>query len=152
MSLLTLLLLACQPDPESWHVAADCESLSDAAVQDECWLKVSVEVAKTDQAAGEALVDKIQDPLVKDYAWHSLTRDVDPTSYKYCEKIENDKLADRCRVLVSRPHLHPHLIGDGAADDPRPPGGGKGPAGPDGGKGPPPGENGPPPEGPEPKD
>lgn len=144
---LSVLLLACTPDPDSWHEASDCEALGDAAVQDECWLKVSVEVAKSDAAAGEALVERIQDPLVKDYAWHSLTRDVDPTSYKYCEKIENDKLADRCRVLVSRPHLHPHLTGGGeGANDPRPaPGGAGGEP-----KGPPPGGEGEGPKGPPP--
>ena len=136
--MLLALVLACQPNPDSWHTAEDCQGISDASVQDECWLKVSVELGKSDKAAGEALVDNIQDPLVKDYAWHSFTRDVDPTSYAYCERIENEKLADRCRVLVSRPHLHPHLIGEEAANDPQPPQGG--PRGPDGkgAKGPPP--------------
>ncbi|HJN74419.1 MAG TPA: hypothetical protein QGF58_10850 [Myxococcota bacterium] len=104
-----LVFLACQPDPASWTTLADCEGL-DGASQDECFLKIGVETAKTDQAAGVAIIEGIGDPLVKDYGWHSLTRDVDPTTYQWCERIENEKLAERCRVIVSRPHMHQHLV------------------------------------------
>lgn len=128
-----LVLLACQPDPDSWTTVADCESLS-APSQDECFLQVGVELAKNDEAAGVAIVERISDPLVLDYAWHSLTRDVDPTSYRWCEKITNEKLADRCRVIVSRPHMHQHLIDHDGAPPPLQggPGGGKGTKGPPG--------------------
>lgn len=131
-----LVILACQPDPASWSTVDDCESLS-GATQDECFLQVGVETAKTDQDAGVAIIERISDPLVKDYGWHSLTRDVDPTSYKWCEKIQNEKLADRCRVIVSRPHMHEHLVEDRKGKPPPVQGGPKGT------KGPP----GPPPEG-----
>jgi len=107
-----LVILACQTGPESWNTLADCEALS-GANQDECFRQVGVETAKTDKDAGVAIIERISDPLIKDYGWHSLTRDVDPTSHKWCERIQNEKLADRCRVIVSRPHMHEHLVEDG---------------------------------------
>jgi len=104
-----LLVLACTPAaPDS---PEDCAALGDVTARDECYASVLPELFRTDPAGATRLVEQaVTDPTVKDYIWLAVTRDVDPNSNKYCDRIKDAVLAERCRVLVSRPHLHRGLV------------------------------------------
>lgn len=129
-------LIACSPSEPS--VPADCEAVLSSSAKDECYAKVAPEIFRTDPAAGQSLVEeKITDVTVRDFVYLKVTREVDPSTTRYCDRIQDRVLADRCRVLVSRPHLHRGL----ATPPGGPPSGGPAPGG-----GPPPGS--PPPGGP----
>lgn len=132
-SVCLLLLPACGSlDPKT---PEDCAGIGDTAKRDDCYVKVLPDVFRADPARGVELVDTaVTDPTVKDFIWLEVTRDVDPNSNKYCNRIQDKVLADRCRVLVSRPHLHRDLV-DGTGKTPRTPGGA--PVGPPGGPPPP---------------
>ena len=133
---LLLPLLACG-GPGSWTGPEDCEPLRGAEA-DECWATHAPALFKQDPKKGVATVEqKVSDSHVRDYIWLTVTREVDPSSYQYCDRIVEKALADRCRVLVSRPHLHREL----QAEQER----AKAPQG--AGGGPPPGGGGPPPPG-----
>jgi len=112
--ILTLMctLSACSgPDPADWSGPEDCRALEDATWRDECFSRVAVEVFRGDRAAGEALVGEVTDPLVRDYIYLAVTREVDPGNAKYCRMIERKELRSRCEMLVRRPHLHRELVG-----------------------------------------
>lgn len=129
----------------------DCAGLGDATARDDCYARLLPEVFRVDPAKGVELTESaVTDPTVRDFIWLTVTRDVDPNTNKYCNRISDAVLADRCRVLVSRPHLHRGLV-DGEGKTPRSPGGGPPPGAPMGG--PPPGgapPGGAPPAGPPP--
>ena len=130
MSIPLFFLLAC--GGSAWDDVADCEALSAGERQDECWAATLPALFRTERERAESLAtERITDPRVRDFVWLTVTRDIDPGSYRYCDKIEEEALATRCRVLVSRPHLHRELTGDA----PRPGAGG----GPPSADGPPPG-------------
>jgi len=78
-----------------------------------------VETARADRAAGEALVEEITDPLVKDYTWLTITREVDPGTPEYCRRIQKREIRDRCEMLVRRPHLHRGLGEGGGSPEKR---------------------------------
>ena len=60
-----------------------------------------------DPTKGESIIhEEISSAKVKDFLWLEMTREVDPTTMKYCQQIQDKALLNRCRVLVSRPHLH----------------------------------------------
>jgi hypothetical protein len=106
--MLFLLLWACS-EPTT---PADCETLSEGATRDACYEKVAPAVFRTSPEAGIALVDqKISDPMLRDFIYLQITREVDPSTPRYCNRIKDKVLADRCMVLVSRPHLHRGLSG-----------------------------------------
>jgi len=129
---LLALALACTGTQE-WTGPADCEALSAGADRDGCWVRHAPALFKEDATKGVRLVEEqVQDQTVKDFILLPITREVDPTSYKYCDRIVEPAMAERCRVLVSRPHLHRELLRDREAT---------GPAGAQGG--PPPGAGGP---------
>ena len=95
----------------------DCKRLA-GADRDECQAHAPA-LFKEDAAAGTRLVDEqVQDQTVKDFIWLTITREVDPTSYKYCDRIQETATAERCRVLVSRPHPHRELLRDRDATGP----------------------------------
>ena len=139
------LALACTGAQE-WTGPDDCKALSAGADRDECWVAHAPALFKQDAAAGTRLVDEqVQDQTVKDFIWLTITREVDPTSYKYCDRIQETAMAERCRVLVSRPHLHRELLRDrdatgaaGAQGGPPPGAGAAPPPGKRGAGGPPP--------------
>lgn len=110
MVALLLLLLGCGP---SRYTSADqCADLSSGARQDDCWSQTLPALFGTDRARAERLTrESVSDPRVRDYIYLTVTRDVDPGSMKYCELIQEAALKERCRVLVSRPHLHRELSG-----------------------------------------
>lgn len=88
----------------------DCAGLPTAKQRDECYLIVVGDVFKKDADAGIKLVEtQIEDQTNKDFAWYTVTRNVDPHSNKYCDRIKDPTLADRCRKVVARPHLNREL-------------------------------------------
>ncbi len=136
-------MLACG----GWSSIEDCEGLSGERY-DRCVDETVLDLYRTDPEAAEVWVEKVEDPLTRDYIYYKVTREVHPGDFLYCERIEMEKLRSRCRVIVSRPHLHRELSGqqktgprsmDGAPVGPN----GLPPGGPPGG--PPPGA--PPPDG-----
>ncbi|MFT5685060.1 MAG: hypothetical protein ACI8RZ_006006, partial [Myxococcota bacterium] len=146
---LLSFLLAC--NTSSWDSPEDCEALSAGEKRDDCWSVHAVELFKTDPDRGVSVVEEqVSEQQIRDFIWLQVTREVDPGSYRYCERIEESVLQARCKTLVSRPHLHRELL-----QGEQPPGGqGGGPpgGGAKGGKGGPPGAgqgNGPPGGGPQ---
>ncbi len=131
-----------------------CRAMAAGPARDECWGQHAPELFRADPQAAAALVEsEVADPQIRDFIYLTVTRDVDPSSYTWCDRIQEPALKARCRVLVSRPHLHRELIGGGAGDGPAgagggpPPGSGAGPGGLPPGGGPPPPGGGPPPPG-----
>ncbi len=119
---------ACSgPDPSAWSGPEDCRALSDVPWRDECFSQVAVQVFRRDRAEGEALALEVSDPLVRDYIYLAVTREIDPGSPKYCRMIELVELRARCEMLIRRPHLHRELVGEpppgGAPPGGAPPGG-----------------------------
>lgn len=107
--LLLSALFACStPQPST---PEGCAALSSAADRDECFLAILPDIFKTDPAKGVALTESsVQDAATRDFVWLTVTRDVDPNSEKYCVRIVDPLLQERCKVLVSRPHLHRELL------------------------------------------
>lgn len=112
---ILLLLAACggsggttYDDPEQ------CKAMPAGAERDECWAATAAELFRSDPQNAEAIImEQVQDPKILDFIWLTVTREVDPGSYRYCEKIQEPALAERCKVLVSRPHLHRALQQEG---------------------------------------
>ncbi len=101
-----LLLLSCgQADPSTWTRPEHCEPVTPERARDECRAAVAPEVFRQDLGAGERWVAGIGDLLIRDYAWLSVTREVDLRGKRYCDRIETPELQERCNTLVSRPHL-----------------------------------------------
>lgn len=139
------LLVACSTSPTR---ASDCQGMSAGTARDECWVAHAPELfreAADPQVAIETIQTQVGDSNARDFIWLIVTREVDPSSYRYCKLIEGQALAERCRVVVSRPHLHRDISGRGG---PEGAGGGPPPGGAPGGT--PAGQGGPPPGGPPP--
>ncbi len=101
-----LVSLACDPsDTASWQEPQDCEKERSQWARDECRATVAPSVFRQDLAAGERLVVQISDVLLRDYAWLTVTREVDMRGRRYCDRIETPEIRERCLTLVSRPHL-----------------------------------------------
>lgn len=108
-SLSIFLNLACASN--SWKSASDCAKLSAGAERDNCWAAHIVEVFSDDVKKGEGIVEtEIEDETVRDFIWLMITREYDPSTNKYCKKIQEAVLADRCHTLVVRPHLHRGML------------------------------------------
>lgn len=137
--MLALILgLACTPAPPT--SPEQCAAMDNAPRRDDCYAQVAASVFRADPARGVAMVESdVTDQTVRDFIWLTVTRDVDPNTNKYCDRIVDEVLAERCRVLVSRPHLHRGLV-EGGRKSPKSPMGGA----PPGVGGPPPGMDGPP--------
>ena len=85
----------------------DCHQLKRRDIKDDCWSNFIVDVFMQDKAEGEKIMEEqISNSKVRDFLWLEITRKVDPTSMIYCKKIQDKTLLERCRTLVSRPHLH----------------------------------------------
>ncbi len=88
-----------------WSEPEDCVELRPGRARDECRATTAPTVFRRDLGQGEAWVAGIEETLVRDYAWLTVTREVDLRGKRYCDRIETKELAERCRTLVSRPHL-----------------------------------------------
>ena len=139
VALLAAALLACSTT-QNWSGPSDCRALSAGAERDECWAQHAAELFRTNRNEGVRVVQEdVSDQTVRDFIWLTVTREVDPSSYQYCDRIKEPALAERCKVLVSRPHLHRELLRDREATGPvgaqgGPPPGAGAPPPPDGGK------------------
>jgi hypothetical protein len=119
-----LCLLGCQQNASK--TMADCQALPGVEAIDSCLASIAVALVRADLSAAKVVVDAIQDPAVRDYVLLSFTREIDPSSSHWCHQIKGKQLRSRCRVLVSRPHLHRELVGGAPG---RPPPGTQGPGG-----------------------
>ena len=93
-----------------WSSVEDCDALSGERY-DRCVDETVVELYKTDVDAADAYVDRVGDALTRDYIYYKVTKEVHPGDHAYCDRIEMDELRTRCKVIVSRPHLHQELSG-----------------------------------------
>jgi len=109
LALPALLTVAC---PASTPTTPEgCAALGAPAEQDECYLSVLPGIFKLDPQRAVTLTEQsVHDAATKDFIYLTVTRDIDPNSDKYCDRIVDARLKDRCRVLVSRPHLHRDLV------------------------------------------
>ena len=119
----------------------DCRSVEAGGARDTCLAEVAVSVYRANPEEGEALLLEIQSTDVRDYVLHTYTREIDPSTARWCQQIQAREMQSRCRLFVQRPHLHRELVG---GEGGRPPPGTRGPGGdlPPGASsgGPPPGE------------
>jgi len=105
-----------------------CAALGSTGDRDECYASIAVDVFREDLDQGEELARGIVDPTIRDFVYLTVTREVDPSTPRWCDQIREPALASRCRVLVSRPHLHRELLGgEGKGPPPGPPPRGPGP-------------------------
>lgn len=105
----------------------DCAALDAGPARDACYAEEAVRLFTEDPVAATAAVERdVGDPAARDLIWFEVTRAVEPGSVRYCQKISAPVLEERCRVFVSRPHLHPGREGTAPA-------GGGAPAGAPGG-------------------
>jgi hypothetical protein len=119
---------------------ADCAALPVGPAADACYVETAVPAFRADPVAADAAVQsRVQDAQLRDFIYLTVTREVDPTTPRWCDKMGDRTLKERCMVLVSRPHLHRELLGGQGGP---PPGGSPPPGG-----GPPPGGSPPPPGG-----
>ena len=103
-----LLLLACG----GWTTIDDCAALAGERF-DRCVDETVLDLYRVDPGAADLWVQKVEDPLTRDYIYYKVTREVHPGDFLYCDRIEMEKLKARCRVIVSRPHLHKGLAHPG---------------------------------------
>ncbi len=99
------ILAACgRPVPSG---PEDCEGLSPGANADACWTAVIPALARTDpERASQYAEERVADDQTRDFLYLQLTRDVDPGNARWCHRIREKMIQDRCTVLVRRPHLH----------------------------------------------
>ena len=110
MFLFLVLTLACDNStvPRS---SEDCMGMNKGELRDDCWSNHILSVFEENEKRGtDILNDHISDPQVADYLWLMVTRDYNPSTRKYCDRIMNSALKERCMVLVSRPHLHRDIL------------------------------------------
>jgi len=101
------LLFACSP---KWSSVADCEKETEVSLADSCYGEVLPDLFRTDPNGADQLVQaRIQDPMVRDFVYLTVTREIDPSTYRWCERMQEKVLIERCRVIVGRPHLHEAL-------------------------------------------
>lgn len=105
-----LSVTACNgPAPSALE---DCRTLGSASARDECLATWLPDRFRSDpDGAARITEEEITDARVRDFVYLTVTRRVDPGSYRWCDRIQEKVLEERCRVLVSRPHLHRELVG-----------------------------------------
>jgi hypothetical protein len=102
---LFLPFLACTQT--TWSTAEECYALSAGALRDDCLSHHAVSLFRSSpQKAEKDISSMVLDPLVLDYIWLTVTREYNPASQRYCQKIKDKTLKDRCITLVRRPHLY----------------------------------------------
>ena len=85
----------------------DCRTLPPSSNRDDCLSEHAVSLFVKDEKNAEIeLISMVQDQIILDYIWLKVTREFNPSSQKYCFKIKDKALRDRCATLVRRPHLY----------------------------------------------
>ena len=103
-----------------------CLGVDDLDKRDSCLADIAIVTYRADPAEGESLLAQITSSDVRDYVLHTYTREVDPSTRRWCEQIQGDQMRARCLTIVSRPHLHRELVGGPTG---RPPPNSMGPGG-----------------------
>ena len=107
--MLLWILLACQS--QTWSSAEDCEKLPMGPNKDQCWSVHLMEIFKDDLETGDRIAQaQIQDSRIRDFIYLSVTRELEPSTTKWCDKMTEVAMKERCQVLVSRPHLHRDVL------------------------------------------
>ena len=102
--ILLFSLFACTPQ---WSSIDDCLALAPSNQGDDCLSTHVVELFKKDpKKAQKELPSLVQDPIILDYLWLKVTREYNPATQDYCQKIKDTLLKNRCITLVRRPHLY----------------------------------------------
>ena len=100
-----------EKDSSDWSSIDDCRTLSDPQNKDDCISKFIVGVFKTDPERGIELVEnQISEQINRDYIYLTLTREYNPATREYCDRIQDPSLKDNCNTLQSRPHLHRDIL------------------------------------------
>jgi hypothetical protein len=87
--------------------AKDCEGLAKGDRADECWAAVIPTLARTDpDLAVKVAEERVTDDQTRDFLYLQITREVDPGNARWCNRIRERIVQERCAVLVRRPHLH----------------------------------------------
>ena len=123
-SLALVVLGGCRGSSPS--TIEDCRSLAESGARDTCFAEIAVAVYRASPQEGEALLQEIQSTNVRDYVLHTFTREIDPSTARWCQQIQGREMQSRCRLFVQRPHLHRELVG---GEGGRPPPGTRGPGG-----------------------
>ena len=116
MFFFLVLSMACNDAPHKPNSPDDCQDLNKGELRDDCWSEHAVTVFKDDEARGISIVEtQISDPRIADYIWLTVTREHNPSTRTFCDRIKDRALKERCLVLVSRPHLHRDVLKSKAA-------------------------------------
>jgi hypothetical protein len=114
MFLFLLVVMGCQNSPEVATSPEECMAMKKSDRRDDCWAQQAVSLFKSDEEKGLKMIEsQISDPKIADYIWLTVTREHNPMTQKYCDRIRNGDLKERCLVLVRRPHLHRDILRDG---------------------------------------
>jgi hypothetical protein len=117
-SLLLALLMACSTSAPPASIE-DCHGRAASPARDECFAAFLPALFELDPMAAGALTESdIQDPLVRDFVYLQVTRDVDPAGGRWCDRISAPVVAERCRVLARRPHLQRARLGRAQPGEP----------------------------------
>lgn len=112
MLLIFSLFFGCTGE-KVWETQEDCHQLEKGDIKDDCWSNFIVDVFAGDRKSGAKIMeDQISNSKVRDFLWLEITRKVDPSSMTYCKEIKDKTLLERCKTLVSRPHLHRETLRD----------------------------------------
>ena len=102
-SLILVTLIGCQLSSNS---PVDCYGLERGSEKNDCWSKQIMEVFSQDsEKALQIIQEEISDQQVKDFLLLEITKNADAPLIEYCQQIQGKALQDRCRILISRPHL-----------------------------------------------
>ena len=111
MFMFLAFLFACSESNRQPTSPEACEKMGMGAQKDDCWSEHAITIFHQDESRGVALVEtQITDQRIADYIWLTVTRDYNPSSKVYCNKIADSALKKRCLVLVNRPHLHRDIL------------------------------------------
>ena len=105
--------LGCSSEKGSsdWSSVDDCFALSEAGNKDDCISRFILEVFKNDPSRGMKIVEnEVSESINRDYIYLTLTREYNPATREYCDKIDDASLRDNCFTLQSRPHLHRDVL------------------------------------------
>ncbi len=81
--------------------------------RDSCYAEVAVQMFQEDPTAAAArIASEVQDVRIRDFIWLTITREAAPTTMTYCKRIHTAAIAERCNMLVHRPHLRRALHAD----------------------------------------
>ena len=104
-----IFLFACRQ--EKLSSAADCEKLAAGSTRDDCWSLHIVSLMQQNEKKGmEVIQTQIDNSQIRDFIWLKVTREYNPATRKYCQRMQDEVLKKRCISLVSRPHLHRDVL------------------------------------------